>query len=191
MSLCLFLCAVVYVFCHRSSQATAKTQLTEEVAVGVVILVCMSRTWHRKRLPWYFIWVFPLLLAYLSTCAAGARQMYRTDLAQQQQIQHKTLSELQQTTQLFQSQLTQKSKEQQEALETIRNLQRKLTEEESERQETRKTLRILQNKLTKAEEEQSKTSKSMQTLIEQTKLHQTQLTQEVESLKTNNSNLHR
>lgn len=136
--LCLFLCAVVYVFSHSVTQDTAKARAMGAVALGFAILVCMSKTWHRKRLPGFLLWPVLLLVIYLAFCASDARKMYHDDLAQMHQLELKTLQEQQQThdalqtMRILQAQLAQKEKEQQDMQRTVRNLQAQLKRKEEE-----------------------------------------------------------
>lgn len=86
MALCLSQCVVVYVFCHDLPYAIAKAQLVEEIAVGFAILVCMSKTWHRKRLSRYFLWTFLLLLIYLLFATSNARRFYSYHQVEQEKL---------------------------------------------------------------------------------------------------------
>ena len=137
--LCLFLCAVMYVFSHSVAEAAAKTRVMEALAGGFGVLVCMSKTWHRKRLPGYLIWISLLLLLYLAVGASGARNMYRDDLIQRQELEKKTLQDQQQSH---------------ETLQTMRTLQAQLAQKEKEQQETLRTVRTLQSQLERMEEEE-------------------------------------
>jgi len=84
MAICLSQCVVVYVFCHDLPYMQAKIQLVEKTAVGFVILVCMSKTWHRKRFPHFLIWAFLLLLIYLHFSTLNAREIYNHHLAEEE-----------------------------------------------------------------------------------------------------------
>lgn len=136
--LCLFLCAVVYVFSHSASQDTAKTRAMGAVALGFAILVCMSKTWHRKRLPGFLLGPLLLLLISLTFYASDARKMHHDDLAEMHQLELKTLQEQQQahdalqTMRILQAQLAQKEKEQQDMQRTVRSLQAQLRRKEEE-----------------------------------------------------------
>lgn len=89
MVLCLYQCAVVYVLCHDLAYQSAETQLAEELTVGFLIIVCMSKMWHRKRMPGYLLWIFLVLLIYLWICAVGARKIYEYDLKLQEEERQK------------------------------------------------------------------------------------------------------
>lgn len=117
MALCLSRCVVVYVFCHDLPYAKAKTLLVEEIAVGFAILVCMSKTWHRKRLPGFFLWAFLILLIYLQMAAVNAHGAY----AYHQEEMEKLTLEVKSAQKGIEQLLDQVQQTQQEQAETLQN----------------------------------------------------------------------
>ena len=126
MVLCLYQCAAVFALSHDLAYQNAEMRLAEALTVGFVIIVCMSKMWHRKRLPRFLIWVFLILLIYLYICFSNARNIYEIDRKlKDEQLQLEKLQEQEQSNRMKQLKQMEKQLqvEKQQQLEQLRQLE--------------------------------------------------------------------
>lgn len=126
MVVCLYQCAVVYALSHDLAYQHGEMQLAEALTVGLVVVVCMGKMWHRKRLPRFLIWVFVVLLIYLYFSVSSASNIYEIDRKlKDEELQLEKLQEQEQSNRM--EQLKQMEEhlqlEKQQQLEQLRHIE--------------------------------------------------------------------
>jgi len=59
MFTCLTFCSVIITLHHDSIYFKDRLRMAEAIVYDAVILIAMSKTWHRKRMPGYFFYRIP------------------------------------------------------------------------------------------------------------------------------------
>lgn len=72
MYTCLSSCSIIITLNHDSVYIKDRVIMAEAILYDVVILIAMSKTWHRKRMPGYLFWLLAFIFLRSTYCIIEA-----------------------------------------------------------------------------------------------------------------------